>query len=455
MSQSMKKKALFLLPILFGLVVLAIGISSKSGPEQQPPSETARAVRFIEAQKTPVVPRVIGYGAVKPESVWNAVARVKGAVTYVDENFKKGAILLKGTEIIRIDPTDYELAVAQAAANIRSARAQLEELSVTEANTETSLEIEKRVLKLREAEVARKEKLIKRGAASQSTLDQAQRDLLAQGQQIQALTNTLNLVPTQRKVIEEQLAVYEAQLGAAKLDLERTRIVLPFNARIAEANVEPTQHVQQGELMAVADSIQTSEVEAQVPIERFRLATEAASRDEIGPLEESAPDLRERIGLSATIHLHSGDLSLSWPGRFVRISDTVDPKTRTVGVIVAADDTYAKAVPGARPPLVKGMFVQVEVRGQTTEPLSVVPRTAMHGRTVYLVNKENRLEVRPVTVKFVQGNIAIISQGLETGDRVIVSDISPALDGMLLMPTDDAALAGRVLAEAKGEGDVR
>jgi len=451
----MKKKALFLLPVILGLVVLAIGISSKSGPEQLPPSETARAVRFVEVQKTPVVPRVIGYGAVRPESVWNAVARVKGAVTYVDENFKKGAILLKGTEIIRIDPTDYELAVAQAEANIRSAGAQLEELSVTEANTKASLEIEKRVLKLREAEVARKEKLIKRGAASQSTLDQAQRDLLAQGQQIQALANTLNLVPTQRKVIEEQLAVYEAQLAAAKLDLERTRIVLPFNARIAEANVEPTQHVQQGELMAVADSIQTSEIEAQVPIERFRLATEAVAHDEIGPLVDSAPDLQKRMGLSATIHLNSGDLSLSWPGRFVRISDTVDPKTRTVGVIVAADDTYAKAVPGARPPLVKGMFVQVEVRGQATKPLSVVPRTAVHGKTVYLINQENRLEVRPVTVKFAQGNIAAISGGLEAGERVVVSDISPALDGMLLIPTDDAALAARMLAEAKGEGDVR
>jgi len=455
MSQSLKKKALILAPIALGALILFIAISSKKGPEQLPPSETAKAVRIVEVVKTPVVPRVLGYGAVKPESVWNAVARVSGAVTYVDENFKKGAILLKGTEIIRIDSTDYELAVAQVEANIRSAQAQLEELTVTETNTKASVEIEKRVLSLREKEVARKEKLIKRGAASQSSVDQARRDLLAQRQQVQSLTNTLNLVPTQARVIEEQLAVYEAQLSGAKLDLQRTRIILPFNARIAEANVEPTQHVQQGELLAVADAIKTSEVSAQVPLERFRLAAEAANRQEIGPLEGSAPDLSERMGLSAKIFLRSGNFTVSWPGRFVRISDTVDPKTRTVGVIVAADDTYANAIPGERPPLVKGMFVQVEVRGRETAPLFVVPRSALHGKTVYLANNENRLEVRPVTIKFVQGNFAAISKGLKAGERVVISDISPAIDGMLLAGTVDEAAAKRLLLEAKGQGSAR
>ena len=73
-------------------------------------------------------------------------------------------------------------------------------------------------------------------------------------------------------------------------------------------------------------------------------------------------DLREALGLSATVRLP--EFSLGWEARFARMSDTIDPQTRTVGVIVEVDDPYEGVRPGVRPPLVKEMFVEVEISVQ-------------------------------------------------------------------------------------------
>ena len=87
-----------------------------------------------------------------------------------------------------------------------------------------------------------------------------------------------------------------------------------------------------------------------------------------------------------------------------------------------------------RPPLVKGMFVEVEISGRPTTDRIVIPRSAVHEGRVYTVDKDNRLRIRPVEVLAEQGGEAVIESGLEMGERVVLSDLSPAIDGMLLKP---------------------
>ncbi len=83
-------------------------------------------------------------------------------------------------------------------------------------------------LDLREAEVARKSELVKKGTLSASDYEQEQRNLLSQRQQVQSQTNALNLMPAERESLEAQLSRFQAQLDRAKLDLGRTDIHLPF-----------------------------------------------------------------------------------------------------------------------------------------------------------------------------------------------------------------------------------
>ena len=452
-AKPMVKKLLFIPPILIGIAVLLYMVSGHQGPERKPPDESARAVRVITAEPVRLVPRVTGYGSVYPGTVWNAIAQVSGEVIHIHPELKKGAILPAGTEIVRISPADYSLAISQAQANIRSAEAKLAELKVTETNTADLLAIEKRGLDLRKSELARKQNLLKRGNVARSAFELEQRETLAQRKKVQDLENTLRLLPTQRAVQNEQIAIYRTQLDSAKLDLERTRITLPFDAKIAVVNVEAKQFVQTGGAVATADSVDVAEVEAQMPISQFRAMVNASIPGGLpkGFTTQSFSRIVESFGFTATVRLRVGNDIIEWPARFARISDTIAPKTRTIGAIVAVDGAYAKATPGNRPPLTKGMFVEIEIRTRPRETAIVVPRGSLHGSSVYVVDSKNRLAIRPVTIGLLQGNLAVIDKGIESGTRIVVSDLIPAVAGMLLKPEPDKEVLTRLRADAAGE----
>lgn len=449
------KKLLLLPPLLIGVGVLAFIVSSKKAPEQETPREQVRHVRVIETVENSLVPRVVGFGIVKPEKIWTAAAEVSGTIIYVHPDFKKGAILKAGTEIVRISPVDYDLAITRAEANINAIEARLDELKVSEQNTRQSLGIEQRALTLKETELERKQALLKRSAVSRSSVDQELRDTLNQRQRVQDIQNTLRLIPSQRRLQIEQKAVDLANLEAARLNRQRTSIKLPFDARIAEQNVEETQYAQTGQVLGVADSMGTAEVDAQIPLSRFRQMMEAIS-GQTEPLSLSDFDgLTEQFGLSAVVRLRMEDQNIEWKGRISRMSDTIDPQTRTLGVIASVENSYLNAIPGRKPPLIKGMFVEVEVQGRVLENRILIPRPALHNGKVYVAGDDMRLQIRDVEPGMVQGNVVVIRSGLKPGEKIVVSDLSPAISGMLLDLTNDEGLTTRMTRDATSGGSLK
>lgn len=160
--------------------------------------------------------------------------------------------------------------------------------------------------------------------------------------------------------------------------------------------------------------------------------------------------------LTPEVRLKAGDQTITWNGRVTRIAETVDPKTRTIGVIVTVDSPYANTQDGIHPPLTRGMFVEVALKGPPRRDRLVIPRSALHaGDTVHVVNADNRLDIRPVTVAWEQGDIAVIENGLEAGDRVVITDLVPAVEGMLLAPTLDPIVTARLVANAGAGGTAR
>ena len=169
-------------------------------------------------------------------------------------------------------------------------------------------------------------------------------------------------------------------------------------------------------------------------------------------LMSKLPDL---LGFEALVRLRASSIDAEWPARFTRINDSIDPETRTAGVIVAVDDPYGQALPGSRPPLTKNMFVEVELKGRPRPQQLVIPRSSLHGSNVYVVNSENRLEIRAVEVAFPQTNFSVIKSGLVSGERIVVSDPIPAIAGMLVVPSLDDDVSARLIREAEGGGEVR
>ena len=448
------KKLLFVVPVLIGAVIISQAVKSRQMPQQVEAGETAKNVRVITVPEVTLIPRAIGYGNVRPGRVWQAVAQVSGQIVDIHPDLKKGAIIPKGETILKIDPTSYLLAIAQAEANIRAAKAQINELTAREQNTRNSLEIEQRSLALTEKEMQRKRQLFKQNTVSQAAVDQEERTVLKGRQGVQTLRNSLNLMPAERDVLLAQLGQFDSQLDQARLNLQYTTITAPFDCRVSEVNVEQTQFAAQGKLLATVDSIDVSEVTAQVPLGRLITLISPGSElsDNAGAIMSKLPEF---LGIEASVHLRGGSVIAEWPARFTRLNDTIDPDTRTVGVIVAVDDPYRHSIPGIRPPLSKNMFVEVELRGRPRPGQVIAPRSSLHGNTVYVVDQDNRLRFRTVDIAFTQTDFVVVRTGLTAGDTIIVSDPIPAIDGMLVNPLPDPATRATLVGQAEGAGAVR
>ena len=115
-----RRKFLFFVPVLIGVLIVGLAINSRQMPEQIPAEEVAKNVRIITTPEVLLVPRAIGYGNVKPGRVWQAVAQVGGQIVEIHPQLKKGAIIGEGEVLLRIDPTSYRLAIAQASCSAKT-----------------------------------------------------------------------------------------------------------------------------------------------------------------------------------------------------------------------------------------------------------------------------------------------------------------------------------------------
>ena len=442
------KKLLIWVPIALGVAAVLWAVNARQGPQRIPPEERTASVRTVPAAAVDAVPRALGYGNVKPGKVWEAVAEVSGTVIFRHPELQRGAILPAGTELLRIDPADYRLAVAQIEANIRAVEAQIAVLEARAVNTRRSLAIEERSVALGRTQLERTRELLQRGAVSQSEADREERSVLAGEQVVQNLRNAATLLPAERAVQEAARDQLRAQLETARRNLSRTTIAAPFTCRIAAVNVELAQFAAKGQILVEADSLDVAEVIAQVPI--GRALTLLPPGFELPHQDPGAamPRLSEIVDIQAVVRLRTGDVSIEWPARFSRMSDTVDPRTRTAGVIVAVDQPYRRVAAGQRPPLVKNMYVEVELRGPPRLGAVVIPRAALRGSQVYVAGSDERLHFREVQVDFVQTNFVVLRSGLAPGERVVISDLPFAVEGMRLAAVADRAAEANLVAEA-------
>jgi hypothetical protein len=82
------------------------------------------------------------------------------------------------------------------------------------------------------------------------------------------------------------------------------------------------------------------------------------------------------------------------------------------------------------------MYTEITIKGRAKE-FFVIPRDALHEGELFIVNKENKLERRVIKPSLVQGNMALFEDGLSVDEKVIVSDLFPAIPGMSLIVTRD------------------
>lgn len=414
-------------PILVGIAIFIFMLSGKQVPQKSDLGESTRFVRVITVQERDFIPIAEGYGSVQPAQVWAAVAQVSGRIIAMHPRLRDGEIITAGTELFQIDPADYEL-------NLAKAQTELAELNLQGDNSAVSLKIEQRNLALAEKEFERQNKLAAQGTVSRSRADEAERAMLSSRSLVQNLENTIALLPIQR-------SLQQAKITQAERDLANTTLTAPFNMRVTGLAIETHQFVSIGQTLLAGDSVERVEIIAHVAMADLRNLFVGQQPNLSANINTITNNLAELTGFKPVVKMDVGNgLMAEWEAEFVRISDSVDPQTRTMGIVVAVDRPMQKIIPGVRPPLSKGMFVQVSIAGRTQPRRIVIPRSLIRGGKVYIVNSENRLETRPVKRLYNQQQVAIIGEGLQQGDKIIVSDLIPAVDGMLLQSVVDEVL---------------
>jgi len=458
MTRLLRRSVAVIIPLLAGAAVAAWLIAGRTPPQREAVVEQTTAVAALAAPRVAWRPRATGYGSARAARTWRGVAELSGSIVWRNPDLDTGTILPRGARLFQIDRTDYRLAVAEAEAAIAADEARLKELVTRAANLDSSLDIERRRLEVAERELDRLRTLFERGTAPRSDVDRQETAYLQQRQAVQELRNSISQIPTERQRLDAELARDKARLAQARSNLPKTAVKAPFDFRVSAVDAEVGQYVRVGETLASGDAVSATEVEAEIPINEFRAILDPQRRPDTPPQTADLDELLGAMGLTARVRLRATagtEPTATWPARVDRVSDAIDPRTRTVGLVVTVDDPYAQARPPEQPPLVKGMYVEVRVCAPARREAVVVPRTAIHDGRIYVADEQDRLDVRAVEIGFEHGDFAVVGSGLAPGERVVISDPVPAIDGMKLAVSNDAAAADTLAAEARGDGSCR
>lgn len=415
-------------PIALGIAAAVWMITSAPGPAQVEGGAPALPVRVMTVVPQDIRPSVTVWGNLRAATTWVAVAEVQGEVIWRHPDLKPGRLIAQDTEVLRIDPADYELALAQADADLAALAAEGAQLTAEAANTTRILELERERLTLAEADLARTRALAEQGNIPQARVDEAERATLLARRTVAELENTLALIPSREARITAQTARTQAAIDRARRSLDRTVLSAPFDLRVTEVSAERFQTVAPGQVVIRGDAIAAAEVVAHLPIDSFRRLIGDAIQDmTLADMMRDGPPTLIDVTLSPL-----SDAAQIWPARVARIEGALDARARTVPVVVTVDDPYSGAEPPHRLPLVPNMQVQLTFSGAPLSGAISIPEAALHGGMVRIVGPDDLLELRPVTATFAQDSRVVIAEGLAPGDRVVIDDIAPAIPGMAL-----------------------
>jgi len=447
----MLKKSLIIIPIVCGMVLFVWMKNTKQPPIRFESKERVQTVRVISLEKTPVVPRAIGYGYVEADRTWEAISEVSGKIVYMNENLKKGYFIKKGELLLKIDTTPYGLAETRGVAELMNIDARLKELVQSRKNTQRLLSIEKKSLVSAAQELERKRELFDKGYISASDLEKEERIFLTHQTTVNTLQNTLALIPSQKKALLAQKKSGESTVSERRLDVAKTEIYAPFNCRLSVVNIELHQYATAGSVLVKAESIDRAEILIQLtPQKLLNLMPREA-----GSMALELPDMemiRRAIGITAKVRLPMDKVNqIEWDGQFSRTSESIDLKTGAITVYIIVDNPYGNILLGKRPPLITNMYVEVELRGKPVPDRFIIPRSSIHGGKIYICTKENRLKIKPVKVEFHMEDIAVLSTGIEQGEILVLSDLVPAVEGMRLKPVHADDIAKQLKCQAAGE----
>jgi len=379
---------------------------------ETPPSRLRVEVHTIVPQN--VQEKLVGYGTARPDETATLGAQVTGKIVEVAPGLEDGCEVKKDQLLLRIQEDDYRFQLERARNLITSDQATLEQIKLERANLQALIRSAEQEVKIAQEEYSRVSRLFESEAAAKREFDLVRSALLRVTRELDNLrTQQAVLGPKEQQVLASK-AAHEAEAGLAALNLERCRIVAPFNGRLKQRMVEVGESVQPGKPLVLLLRLDRIEV----PIE---LPAAGASKVSVG---------NECV---LTVESMPGE---QWIGRLERLGPAADERSRTFTAYVVVDNTRESKM------LLPGLFVRAEVGGPVHENALVVPRGAVRDGAVF-VAADGVARKRPVELACTLRDLAVIAKGVQPGDDVIVTNLAGLADAMPVEVHAASRLANR------------
>jgi RND family efflux transporter MFP subunit len=393
------KRYLLIAAILVSAVLLAVALSmTKPPPETKDTNNIAMLVEAQVLDVTTIEFAVTSQGTVLPRTETILSAEVSGAVVEVSPKFTAGGVFARDEVLMRIDPSNYEVAAEQAAAVVRQ----------------------------RQIEYDGALKLRNQGYRAEAELAAA----------------------------DAALATANAELVRARRNLERTRIRLPYEGMVRSKEADLGQFVNVGTRLGVTFATDLAEV-------RLPLTDADLAFVDLPDTREIAQTGGSLSGPHALLTAVQRGQLQSWDSIVVRSEGVVDEKNRVTYAVAQIADPYARHARDTRAvPLPVGTFVSARIAGVTADNVIRVPRLALRGadRLMFL-DEESRLQLRTVDVLRTDADYAYLSGGAKSGERIIVTAIDAPINGMKVRTGDPADVESEIgidrVATRESAGDDR
>lgn len=406
----LRKITKFLLPV----VVLSIAVGSfqylrANKPESQPAQlkEKVWQVETMTADVQPLEPLLRLYGRVESSKLVKAGAAQKSIVTQV--LVRDGDQVKKGEPMVELDRRDFETAITRAEAELADIDSQIQESDIRQQTNLLALESELRLLELYRDEVNRLERLKRDNLSSESTLNEANRNLERQQIAVQTRKLEVERYPSTRLSLEARGKRAAATLAEARLALDRSLITAPFDGIIKQVHVSVGDQVASGQLMLEVYSPQSLEIRAHLPQKYIAAIQQALNKNQT-----------MRAGISG----HS---------------------VKSVELLRTAGESEATGIDvffAASEQLRHGESLTLEL-GLPPQPRAMaIPYQAIYGNSrIYRIN-DSRLQA--ITVKTLgqlrtadgQMRLLISSEEISNGDQIVTTHLPNAVTGLLVEVTN-------------------
>lgn len=385
-TRPVRRGVLRALQVLLAIVVLAgawLGmrwmLQNRVQAKRRKPKARATLVRVTPVKISSYRISVKAMGRVRAAQEVTLKPRVKGEILSLGKALIPGGLVPKGQVLLRIDASDYRVAVRQAASAVKLAQADLQ------------------VERGRQASVKKELQLV--GSSAKGV----NRDLVLRGPQL-------------RKV-EASVESAQAALRRARLDLKRTVIRSPFNAVVLSRDVSIGTRVTESTQLARLVLTDALWVELVIPVDQLRWIRVPSASGERGALVR----VRDPVWSKGKARV----------GRVIQLMPDLEEKGRMARLLVKVDDPLALQPANAgQPRLLIGSWIEATLEGSELGAVAVVPRRLIRdGGQVWVIDSKSRLDIRTVGVVYRGPDYVVVSKGLAKGDRLVVSDISTPVKG--------------------------